>query len=60
MLPVLVADIVNVPPLEIDIVLDARTPAVNAGVVPLPEVRDPVDEISAVPVNAFNPELQGF
>ena len=48
--PVLIAEIVNVPPGEMVTLLDESTPATKAGVVPLPEDNVPVDVTSIVPV----------
>jgi hypothetical protein len=49
--PVFAAVRVKLPALEIVTLWFDKTPAVNAAVVPLPEVIVPVDEISTVPIN---------
>lgn len=58
MLPVFVAVIKKVPPGEIVTACADSTPAVNAEVVVLPEVKIPLEEISTVPVKLFGPLLQ--
>ena len=51
-----VAVIVNDPVFEIVTEWVARTPAVNAAVVPLPEVSVPVEVMSTVPVKPVRSE----